>query len=71
MEPGGFLMQVQGDTETRGYKILGFQIPNIDEHVFNNLLLLGNKNFKGAVIEAISSFIPWSIVCCYLTGHKQ
>jgi hypothetical protein len=46
MEPGGRLMRVWGDTETRGSKILGFQIPGTGDYVFSNLLLLGNENLK-------------------------
>jgi hypothetical protein len=34
VEPGGSLMQVWGDTGTRGSKILGFQIPGTGGYVF-------------------------------------
>jgi hypothetical protein len=47
VELGGSLMWVWGDTGTEGYRILGFQIPGIDNYVFSNIfLLLGNKKLK-------------------------
>jgi hypothetical protein len=47
MELGGSLMRVWGDTIIGGFKILGFQIPETGNYVFNNLrILLGNKNLK-------------------------
>jgi hypothetical protein len=45
MEPKGSLMEVWGDTETGGSKILGFQILGTGGYVFSNLLL-GNKKLK-------------------------
>jgi hypothetical protein len=86
VEPGGSLMQVWGDTGTRGSKILGFQIPGTGGYVFittktgTTLQQQSPSSSRkrkpqdvdpGAVAEAVPGLFPWSAVCCYLTGHKQ